>query len=1039
MSLIPGPSGGGGSNTLMLAIDATRMLQGANDGARAGRILGDNIRDATYRVVQAENALDNAGNQARQTAGDFDNLTGYLKRLVMAYAGFTALRGAATSLSDFEQAVHNIGAAGGATAAQLIQISGALKELNQSSRFSLSEIEQSMLGVVRAGFSVDDALRIVPDALRLAAASFGDVRSAADTTADVLKSFSLNVNESGRVADVLSNLANKTAADITEIKDAIATVAPVASNLGIPLEQVAAGIATLTERGLRARIGALGLKEMLIQLSPAMDKANPEKVGLVEALEKLSGKHFTASQQMAIFSKEVVQVTTTLLNNVDRFKELIDAASQLGTAEKIVAEQNNTMAYGFKQVGAAANTYLQAVGEQSGLSDAIKTFLSLTSQAILLLAGDARAKEEATQTTVTFAKALHGALDVGLIAVGAGLTTMFLRMGMAVNTALGPVGALSAAVSVIGYIALTAVSDIDLLDGKLAKLSKTAKDLRFEPTDINQQLERISRVGAVMKVALESHDIEGERKATNDRIQYIKDFENELKIIQAQGRYTQVSLTQLSQALGIAPEELKKFKGVMRDLENARGLDSSFDHFLVPDVDKLRPKVAERLRQMAGMLGEETARVATTEQLVDEAKRLGIDVEMTPTLRFNQSKLESNANIYHDSILQVLMAEQKKLEDKIKDNPSLQIDPLANGANKAKSSADAIARNIDELMRKFEQRAKNAGNINVFDEIVRKLREETSELTGDTVARAQNKAIIDAQNFAKQQGVELTDDQIEALKQEVVVQQQLIKAHEHENELIRIRREKLAEANDEIYAVETELETLTMSDREREKAIALRKAEAIAIKANSEEVTAAVEKLKAEIELLSRMKLFKEIGQDIAEPFGEAIESMILKTKDLETAIEDMAKAIVQNILRTMVIQPLTQGATSLITSLMAAVAGGVGGSSGGNWSSSGPTGTSTGNSSGWTVYRHAQGDIATGPNLFSSPGRAMNLIGEDGPEGVLPLTRDRQGRLAVHASGSQTVINATVNVQAANPAEFGRSQRQVSDSLRGIIRSATR
>jgi phage-related minor tail protein len=76
-------------------------------------------------------------------------------------------------------------------------------------------------------------------------------------------------------------------------------------------------------------------------------------------------------------------------------------------------------------------------------------------------------------------------------------------------------------------------------------------------------------------------------------------------------------------------------------------------------------------------------------------------------------------------------------------------------------------------------------------------------------------------------------------------------------------------------------------------------------------------------------------------------------------------------------------------------------------------------------VTPFAQGGIVNSPTLF--PMRdGSGLMGEAGPEAIVPLARGRDGRLGVRMSGGGSV-HVTVNIATPNVQSFQQSQSQVA------------
>jgi phage-related minor tail protein len=88
-------------------------------------------------------------------------------------------------------------------------------------------------------------------------------------------------------------------------------------------------------------------------------------------------------------------------------------------------------------------------------------------------------------------------------------------------------------------------------------------------------------------------------------------------------------------------------------------------------------------------------------------------------------------------------------------------------------------------------------------------------------------------------------------------------------------------------------------------------------------------------------------------------------------------------------------------------------------------------------VVPFAAGGIVHSPTLFGMRG-GMGLMGERGPEAILPLARGPDGRLGVQADGGGTV-NVTVHIQTPDVASFERSRSQVSALLARAVQRGQR
>lgn len=83
---------------------------------------------------------------------------------------------------------------------------------------------------------------------------------------------------------------------------------------------------------------------------------------------------------------------------------------------------------------------------------------------------------------------------------------------------------------------------------------------------------------------------------------------------------------------------------------------------------------------------------------------------------------------------------------------------------------------------------------------------------------------------------------------------------------------------------------------------------------------------------------------------------------------------------------------------------------------------------SGGRVTAFARGGVVNGPTSFAMRG-GMGLMGEAGPEAIMPLTRGADGRLGVRSQGGGSV-NITMNIATPDVQGFQKSKSQIAAQM---------
>ena len=84
-------------------------------------------------------------------------------------------------------------------------------------------------------------------------------------------------------------------------------------------------------------------------------------------------------------------------------------------------------------------------------------------------------------------------------------------------------------------------------------------------------------------------------------------------------------------------------------------------------------------------------------------------------------------------------------------------------------------------------------------------------------------------------------------------------------------------------------------------------------------------------------------------------------------------------------------------------------------------------------VMPFANGGIVSGPAMFPMRG-GLGLMGEAGPEAIMPLARGPDGKLGVRGGGGSATVNVVINIQTPDVEGFQRSQSQIAAQMGRLL-----
>lgn len=194
-------------------------------------------------------------------------------------AGFTL---STKKAIDFESQMNTTKSLLADTIPNAKELSATTEKLGESSKnwakqygISTASINEGMQEIIKKGFDANQTIEAMPAILDATKASGEDFNTVMNATTNILQQFGLSTQDTERVTNSLTFVANKTAAGFADMGAAMEYVGPVAKNVGMDLEETAATVGLLSNNGIAGEKAGTALRGALTRLlKPSKENAN---------------------------------------------------------------------------------------------------------------------------------------------------------------------------------------------------------------------------------------------------------------------------------------------------------------------------------------------------------------------------------------------------------------------------------------------------------------------------------------------------------------------------------------------------------------------------------------------------------------------------------------------------------------------------------------------------------------------------------------------------------------------------------------------
>lgn len=218
----------------------------------------------------------------------------------------------------FEDQLRTINTVAGLTDDQLASVGDDIQALSRETGKSTDDLAAGFYDLVSAGVSADQAIGVLRDSAKFATGALGSTAESVDLVTSVLNAYGLEASESTRVTDIFAKAVADGKVTAAELGASMAQIAPIAASAGISMEEVSAGFAELTAKGVPATQAATQMRAAISALLTPNTALNR-----VTAQTGINFKELAKEKGLAVALEELRKATSKSGGEFDKFQAVL--------------------------------------------------------------------------------------------------------------------------------------------------------------------------------------------------------------------------------------------------------------------------------------------------------------------------------------------------------------------------------------------------------------------------------------------------------------------------------------------------------------------------------------------------------------------------------------------------------------------------------------------------------------------------------------------------------------------------------------------
>lgn len=262
---------------------------------------------------------------------------------------------------DYQSALNSAAATAGVErgTAEYEAMDKAAREAGRTTVKTAQESANALEYMALAGWSVEDSTTALMPVLKLSAATGADLATTSDLVTDSMANLGLGIGDLNHYLDVSATANNKSNQTAMQLQEAYLGVGGVLKNLNSPIEESAAVLGVLANRGTKGSEAGTALNAILVNMQKQSGDAYEAMSKLGVSMYDSSGK---ARSILDVFQEISDKTSGMTEENRNLMYQMIGGKSHLDSFAKIMQGFTTDTADGQKEVYSLVNAFKDCDG-----------------------------------------------------------------------------------------------------------------------------------------------------------------------------------------------------------------------------------------------------------------------------------------------------------------------------------------------------------------------------------------------------------------------------------------------------------------------------------------------------------------------------------------------------------------------------------------------------------------------------------------------------------------------------------------------------